>query len=518
MKARIWWTVVGAALTVAFLVAIHYHRRSSPALPPSMPQPVFEQPVFEPPEVPARVSERPPATAPAPLAAGNVIDNPNCRFFAGARDANDLAVVVVPDDDGDGARFSVVDAGGRVFDGGLPFIPARASLGKRRDGAVLVAFGGPGEDRRRPVQVFHDGDLVYEREFAWDFDVATDGSSYYAIEGSPYGEFSKLILRNLELGIETQVDMSDKTRLLGGFFGRYRPHLLSVSYYSHDNTEVVMSPLSSWGFPTLGHHSFVPVDGGEPRTIAVQEKDVVFASSRLGYFHLDDGASPRIVQRRFDWASPDRSAAVDVWATELAAGTPVTLGLSDDGAWLIVSALPFAILDAATGTTVFEFPTAAELARAVHEVSGVEVAMSGQDLLRALAHMEDSPAALSGDIAEGAALLETAFDNGLLESLLTIRAANVLQAGESVGSFHDAAFRDGKFEVTLGIENGPRTVVVFDMRDIKVDAQPAFRVDIDPKNPCASGDTWHAGLQVHDGELTYLTTKRAPPTIRETLP
>ena len=506
MRARIWWTALGVALTVAFLVAIHNHRRSPPAFPPSVPPPVFE-----PPEVPARVSERPPATAPAPLRAGNVIDNPNCRFFAGARDANDLAVVVVPDGDGDGARFSVVDAGGRVFDGGLPFVPDRASLGKTRDGAVLVAFGGLGEDHR-PVQVFHGGDLVYEREFAWDFDVATDGSSYYAIEGSPYGEFSKLVLRNLDLGIETQVDMSDKTRLLGRYFRG-----LGVSY-SHDNTEVVMSPLALGGFPTLGQHSFVPVDGGEPRTIAVQEKGVVFVSSRLGYFHLDDGASPRVVKRRFDWASPERSAAVDVWATELAAGTPVIMGLSDDGAWLIVFALPFAILDAATGNAAFEFPTAAELARAVREVSGVEVAMSGQDLLRALAHIEDNPAALSGDIAEAAALLETAADNGLLESLLTIRAANVLQAGESVGSLGDVAIRDGKFEVTLGIENGPRTVAVFDMRDVEVDAQPAFRVDIDPKNPCAPGDTWHAGLQVHDGELTYLTTKRAPPAVRETLP
>ena len=108
-----------------------------------------------------------------------------------------------------------------------------------------------------------------------------------------------------------------------------------------------------------------------------------------------------------------------------------------------MSALPFAILDAATGNAAFEFPTAAELARAVREVSVVEVAMSGQDLLRALAHLEDSPAALSGDIAEGAALLETAADNGLLESLLTIRAANVLQTGESVGSLHDMAIRDG---------------------------------------------------------------------------
>lgn len=515
MRARIWWTVLGAALTVAFLVAIHNHRRSPPALPPSVPQPVFE-----PPEVPARVSERPPAAAPAPLAAGNVIDNPDCRFFAGARDANDLAVVVVPGGDGGGARFSVVDAGGRVFDGGLPFVPDRASLGKRRDGAVLVAFGGRGEDHR-PVQVFHGGDLVYEREFAWDFDVATDGSSYYAIEGSPYGEFSKLVLRNLDLGIETQVDMSDKTRLLVAELNYerrvYRPRLLGVSY-SHDNTEVVMSPLALGGFPTLGQHSFVPVDGGEPRTIAVQEKGVVFASSRLGYFHLDDGASPRVVKRRFDWASPERSAAVDVWATELAAGTPVIMDLSDDGAWLIVSALPFAILDAATGNAAFEFPTAVELARAVREVSGVEAAVSGQDLLRALAHLVDSPAALSGDIAEGAALLWTVAEDGLLESLLTIRAANVLQAGESVGSLYDIAIRDGKFEVTLEIENGPRTVAVFDMRDIEADAQPAFRVDIDPKNPCAPGDTWHAGLQVHDGELTYLTTKRAPSALRETLP
>ena len=155
---------------------------------------------------------------------------------------------------------------------------------------------------------------MYEREFAWDFDVAADGSSYYAIEGSPYGEFSKLVLRNLELGIETQVDMSDKTRLLGRYFRG-----LGVSY-SHDNTEVVMSPLSLGGFPTLGQHSFVPSTGPNRARLPSKRKTWCSSPRGLGYFHLDDGASPRVVKRRFDWASPDRSAAVDVWATELAAG------------------------------------------------------------------------------------------------------------------------------------------------------------------------------------------------------
>lgn len=105
--------------------------------------------------------------------------------------------------------------------------------------------------------------------------------------------------------------------------------------------------------------------------------------------------------------------------------------------------------------------------------------------------------------------------------LLDARLSNVLQAGESVRALDDVAFRDGQFEVMLTIGDGD-TVAVFEMRDIAVDAKPVLRIDIPEsrswgQNPCAPGDTWRAGLQVHAGELTYLTTKREIPAQGTTL-
>ena len=53
-----------------------------------------------------------------------------------------------------------------------------------------------------------------------------------------------------------------------------------------------------------------------------------------------------------------------------------------------------------------------------------------------------------------------------------------------------------------------RVVDVFDMNTIALDSQPDFRVEVGPDIPCGAGDFPLRGLQVHDGELTFLTTRR----------
>ena len=54
-----------------------------------------------------------------------------------------------------------------------------------------------------------------------------------------------------------------------------------------------------------------------------------------------------------------------------------------------------------------------------------------------------------------------------------------------------------------------RTVVdVFDMRRIKLDSQPDFRIDYNRYSQCESGEFPLNGLQVFDGSLTFLTTRR----------
>lgn len=408
MRARTWWAALGVVAAVAFLVVLHNHRRSPPASasasPPARPQPALARP-----EPGASASaQSPQAAAPVPLAATDVIGNPECRFFPGARDARELAAVVVPDEADEGgqrARFAVIDAGGRVFDGVLPFVPRRASLGKRPDGAV-VGFQGERAEDRLPVRILRDGNLVYEHDFVWDFNVAANGLSYFAVEGSPYNEYASLVLRNWDLDIETQLDISDRVRLRTDWLGnevrrRAGWHRAGLGIaYTPDNTEIILSPRRYPRMSVPGEYTFLPVDGGEPRTIAVPEKGAAFASSRVGYYYVDGEASRRVVKRRFDWGSPDGFTTVEVWAKELDTGALlVDLMLSDDGERLAVIALPFAILDAKTGQVAFAFPTAAELGRAVRKVSG-NVAVADRHLLRALA-VEPNDAPPSGNVVEG---------------------------------------------------------------------------------------------------------------------
>ena len=47
------------------------------------------------------------------------------------------------------------------------------------------------------------------------------------------------------------------------------------------------------------------------------------------------------------------------------------------------------------------------------------------------------------------------------------------------------------------------------MSKIKLDSQPDFRVEVNPDIPCSSGDYSPQGLQVHEGRLTFLTTRRS---------
>ena len=151
-----------------------------------------------------------PARLPWELAPEEVLANPDCRVEAGwGMPAGDVALVVVPDRDGGepGARFAVLDDRGTLFGGELPFRPNHWRLGRRADGGVVTAFAAlrlnsmvsrPPESPE-PLRVYLDGGLAYESEKAWDFGVAYDGSSFFAVEPMA-GAASRLVIHNLDLG------------------------------------------------------------------------------------------------------------------------------------------------------------------------------------------------------------------------------------------------------------------------------------------------------------------------------
>ena len=162
----------------------------------------------------------------AELTPADVMGNPDCIMQSGTGHGRDMAVVLVPSEDG--LRFAVVDGSGIVFSDKLPFHSVQhSSLARRPDGSVLAGFGGadPPSSAGRGWQVasprfgprvdgvlvYQDGRAIYENRAASRFDVADDGSSFYVIE-SMAGDMSRLVIRNLDSG-DARIRFSGKSRI-----------------------------------------------------------------------------------------------------------------------------------------------------------------------------------------------------------------------------------------------------------------------------------------------------------------
>ncbi|MCY3839199.1 MAG: hypothetical protein OXH09_11245 [Gammaproteobacteria bacterium] len=182
--------------------------------------------------------EVPPLTPGVEFSPEELIDNPNCNFIAGLGDAAGVAVYVLSE--GPGARFAVLDRAGTVFGNELPFDPNHYRLGKREDGSVVVALADlrlnskefRPENSPEPIRVYRDGQLIFEHDKVWQFGVASDGSSFYAIEPLA-GEASRLIVRNLDDGREHHHDLGPEFNPFDGYEIPY------VSFYSTDSGEVM---------------------------------------------------------------------------------------------------------------------------------------------------------------------------------------------------------------------------------------------------------------------------------------
>ena len=462
-----------------------------------------QAPVIEPAPVPENPGESSSATS-VELTPQSVIGNLNCRLLAGHGAANDTAVVVLPTENG--ARFEILNGEGTVFGGSLPFTPHHFRLGKRPDGTVLAGFGDlrlnsnefRESDTTEPVRIYMDGQIIYDSDKAWDFEIASDGSSFYVHEPMA-GNASRLVIRNLDLGREDHFD-------LGAIFSPVNAYESDfASRYSVGEREVMFMPAYADSFGRGPHH-FYSAAGGEVRQIqvgqtgaelisgdgtpeirvsALSSSSAVFASSETGYFadisQSDSGSDTyRIIRRKFQYGS-DNHGSMESWSRDIALTKfNGRMTLSDNGEWLAVHAWNIHVLDTANGETLFEYPLVgdkqAELARLANVLE---------------------PGATVADVGNvsGVSFLDSRL-------LISRRFGSLSACSGSTAQYNQcvADLRQRGIYLTV--------VDVFEMNNVDLRSQPEFRFEYSRFSPCESGDFPLRGLQVHENALTFLTTRR----------
>ena len=417
---------------------------------------------------------------------------------------NDTAAVVLPADSG--ARFAVLDGSGWVFGDTLPFAPNHHRLGKRSDGTVLAGFGNlrlnstvfRGSETPEPVRIYVDGYVAYETDKAWNFGIARDGTSFFVHEPLPGGA-SRLVVRDLDAGGEKHIHFGETLTSTSEYERYYGV------FYAVDAREIMVWPLHD-DFFALGEYRFHAVRADTVRAIRLgadddrqhfpppttridleQTNNALFASSEMGYFarrvergDLTTGEPWRITKRRFHFPEGEETGVAAVaWTRDLRLrGFSGRMTLSHNGKWLSLGAWNLRVLNTETGETVFAFPQVDKAAQR---------------------------ARLAGVADEGAAEVGSMSGERFLgdQLLLFRRIGDSTTCGGLRSPGHRACLADLR---RRGVFR--KVVDVFDLNTVAIDAPPDYRVDVGADIPCGAGDFPLRGLQVHDGRLTFLTTRR----------
>ena len=191
------------------------------------------------------------------ISVDRVIEQLDCRLFAGIARVAHLGVVLLPS--ADCADYAVLDRTGVLFEGTLPFSPHHVRVGMRPDSSVLVGFGdlrlNSGDFRpiesREPVQILRDNHVIFKSDKVRDFDIASDGSSFAVHEPAPGGT-SHLIIRNIDTGKESHYDLETPVGPINDYENGY------MLRYTNDETEIVFDRATSmrWALAPIG---FIPL-------------------------------------------------------------------------------------------------------------------------------------------------------------------------------------------------------------------------------------------------------------------
>lgn len=427
------------------------------------------------------------------LRPSDVLGNIECRMARGRGAAAGTALVTLPD--GLSTKFSVVDGEGTVFEGTVPFRPNHLQIGRREDGATLVALGdlrrNSGQARPlealEPVQIYLGGQLIYQSDKVWDFAVARDASSFAIHEPSGAGA-SRLVVRNLQLDEERHFDFG--TRMTPTNAHKHNPAM----NYTPDGTQVALQRGNTrpWSERT---YYFYPAGDGRSKRIKVQDffSSLVVSSSE-GYFagRPDGRHHPgiwRLTKRRIDTRA---GTTEDEWQSVLNLITfRGRLSVSDDGRFLALHGPSFQVLDTKTGQTAFRYS---------HDLGPRprELAM----LTNMLGH-PPSP-------DDYGRITNVAFGDGKLRIFRRFGShdCSTGRGGEQDEIRYRECIRDHR-------ERGRYKAVadVYDLTTLAPDSQPTYRVEIFEDTDCMEGEVPIRGLQNVAGELTYLTNARSTTSV-----
>ena len=390
-----------AAIVLAAVATVFVVHVGRPARPSDGQQPSVAKPSDRPMGEAAKGASEPEPNSIGVLSVEALIDDPECRLYAGRDPASDVGLFIVPD--GDEARFLIRDHLGTLFGDELPFVPSKYSIGRRADGRVVAVLGDMkvhDRDSQTPelhghARVYWDGQVIYENEKLWDYGVASDGSSFFAIEPLA-GDTSRLVLRNLNEMEEHHFDLGRKMTYFGNHGRTYGV------YYSPSMSEVVFGHAQELNDSPRGDYWFYANDGSGPRVVRIRSVDVPrrsadpvdgvdprqvrdepilrggvmrahgdrvhFVSSELAYHLVDHGRYGeggafevrKSVYRGYgEDAGPQRA---DVWSWEGHGNDPRGLTVSDNGKWVAVEDMHRTwALNARSGELVFAFPTTEDL-------------------------------------------------------------------------------------------------------------------------------------------------------------
>ena len=305
-----------------------------------------------------------PEDFPVVLTPEKTILNVDCRMLAGKGPAEDVAVVILLSEEG--AEFAVLDENGTLGSGRLDFRPHHFRIGRRSDGSVLVGFANlrlnsgvfRPPDSDEPLRIYHGDHVVYETRKASDFDIASDGSSFFVLEPSP-GRASRLVIRNMDDGTQKEIELGTKFASTNDFSpGEH------MAVYSADSSEIMFTPAHA-DARGVGTYWIYPVGEGRARRISVQDSwGALLTSSENGYFvYRPDELAPdevgdvwQVTRRRLD-ASTGTSEVL--WSRRVdVSNHHGLLSLSQNGKWLGLSGWNYKVLDTESGETVFDFPRA----------------------------------------------------------------------------------------------------------------------------------------------------------------
>ena len=449
-----------------------------------------DQPMLE----PSSPNPQPAANSEVARSEDGVIDHPDCRFMAGRGAANDTGLFILPGDDD--ARFLMRDEDGTLFGDDLPFVPRMYDLGKRDDGvlAVLGDMRIHDRDSQAPqlhghARVYRDGQIIYENERLWDFGIASDGSSFFAIEPLA-GETSRLVLHNLDEGAEHHFDLGRQMTYFGNHGRTYG------AYYSSDRSEVVLAPPQELNDSPRGHYWFYANDGSGPRVFRIRSMDVPllgdaavgsldprqvrdepilrggarrshpdrvhFVSSELAYHilvHSPDGRQVFEIRKSIyrgygEDGGPQRR---DLWSREIQGDSyPRGQFVSDNGAWVAMEDRYRAwALDAYTGEVVFAFPTDEDLSTSLPRDS-----TNTTDSVVRASHLFD------------------AYRMAAVERLRNVLGPDAT-VGDLGGRSGSLRLRGDRLMISRRFGRGSQTrsfYDVFDLATVGVDGPPLFRI------------------------------------------